>query len=502
MAEQQAVAVPARFEGGAVAVPPPDFANADRTIKREFDFNGLTDRIKNVGGISAPFQRLEVAKTLQEVQPETSVLKAIAQKMMGATDEQARLFATQGRIVPKVVYDVNGNAILAKFAENSPIPVEAIDVNTNSPLDLKQWTDRKGNEFSNYKETFGGLASKIQVEKRAADNEAEAAITTLKEAAAPQLYNLHSKQREAYAKLGSVAGLSNQELNELASMSTGTATFSQSLSDAYNTMKQAQKDQNTKDALQKSGKLNWATGILSGAFGITKDKVESAGSSDLDQLYKNASSGQGLENGYNQTQKEAFKSAWYRRLDDNGKKLIEDIFQRSKNIDQLTAQSTKMGDLVIAPTPFNPEILQQAGSGELQATIGEFNAEVSDAFAKWRKAQNFPASAMPTSGELQAAFTRTKEYTNLQSKYDGILDDVEKRAQENIEKHKKSNKETKATIGGIGVAPASGAEIKANKITREIAPPSTENKPKPSSEDRVKALAAEIAKSLNPNKPK
>lgn len=500
MAEEQTTAVPPQFQGGLSAVPPPDFAGVDRTIKRTSDFDNLSERIKAAGAVATPDQRLQFAKTLSEVQPETSVLKAIGQKLMGATDEQARLFATQGRIVPRVVYDANGDPILAKFAENSPIPIEAIDVKTNQPLDLKQWTDRKGGEFANYKDTFGAQASKIQVEKRALDNEAEAAIATLKEAAAPQLYNLHKKQREAYAQLGTVAGLSSDELNQLASMSTGTATYSQSLSDAYNTMKQAQKDKSTKDALQKSGKLSWAAGVISGAANVSKDKVESAGNSELDQLYKNASSGQGLETGYNQTQKQAFESAWYRRLDESGKKLIEDIFQRSKNIDQLTAQSTKMGDLVIAPTPFNPEILKQAGSGELQAAIGEFNAEASDAFAKWRKAQNFPATAMPTAGELQAAFTRTEQYKKMQEKYDTILDDVERRAQENLAKHKEAGKETKATIGGIGVSPENASAIKGKQINREVPPPAAKQEKKPSAEERAKILAAEIAKSLNPNK--
>lgn len=500
MAEEQTIATPPQFQGGLSAVPPPDFGAVDRSIKREVDFDALSDKIKNIGGAADPSQRLQIAKSLKDMQPETSVLKAIGQKMMGATDEQARLFATQGRIVPTLVYDVNGKPINASFAENSKWPTQAFDVTDGHELDAAEWADRKGGQFASYSDTLGGIATKLQVERRTADNENEAAITTSKEAAAPQLYNLHKQQRDAYSKLGDVAGLGNEELNQLSSMSTGTATYSQSLSDAYNTMKQAQKDKSTKDALQKSGKLNWAAGVLSGAAGVTKDKVENAGSSDLDQWYKNASSGQGLETGYNQTQKEAFNSAWYRRLDGNGKKLIEDIFQRSKNIDQLTAQSTKFGDLSIAPSPFNPEILKQAGSGELQSAIGEFNAEASDAFAKWRKSQNFSATSMPTAGELQAAFTRTDQYKNMQKKYDNILDDVEARAQANIKKHSEFAKETKPTIGTIGISPESSSVIKGKQLNREVPPPASKSKSEPSSEDKVKALTADILKSLNPNK--
>lgn len=498
MAEEQLAVAPARFEGGAVAVPPPNFAAVDRTNKRESDFTGLTERIKNIGGIAAPEQRLKVAKSLAEVQPETSVLKAIGQSLLG--NPNARQIASQGRIEPMTVYDVNGDGIYATFAENSKIPIEAIDIKTKKPLTYDEWVDRKGGQFANYTDTFGGQAQKLALDKRAAYNEEESAIANLQEAAAVPLKDLYSKQREAYAKLGSQAGLSNEELNQLSSMSTGTATYSQSLSDAYNTMKQAQKDKSTKDALQKSGKLSWAAGVLAASGGITKDKVENAGSSELDQLYKNASSGQNLETGYNQTQKQAFESAWYRRLDPSGKKLIEDIFQRSKNIDQLTAQANKLGDLNIAPTPFNPEILKQAGSGELQSVLGEFKADAAAAFAAWRKEQQFPAGQLPAIGELQSAFTRTKAYTDLQAKYDNILDDVEKRAQENIKKNTASGSETKATIGGIGVAPASGSEINANKLKREVPPPSEKSEKKPSSEDRVKNLVNELAKSLQPKK--
>lgn len=499
MAEELAVA-PARFQGGAVAVPPPDFAAVDRTNKRESDFSALSERIKNVGGIAAPEQRLQVAKTLAEVQPETSVLKAIGQSLLG--NPNARQIASQGRIAPKTIYDVNGDAIYATFAENSEIPIEAIDVKTKQPLTYDDYVNRKGGQFANYKDTFGGAAQKIAVEKRALYNEEESAITNLQDAAAAPLKDLYGKQREAYALLGSKAGLSNDELNKLSSMSTGTATYSQSLSDAYNTMKQAQKDQSTRDALQKSGKLSAAAGILAASGGITKDKVENAGSSELDQLYKNASSAQGLETGYNQTQKEAFQSAWYRRLDPEGKKLIEDIFQRSKNIDQLTAQANKLGDLNIAPTPFNPEILKQAGSGELQSVLGEFKADATLAFKQWREQQQFPAGQLPEIGELQSAFTRTKIYKDLQAKYDNVLDDVEKRAQENIKKNQKSGVETNATIGGIGVAPANASEIQASKLKRDVPPPAEKTETKPTSEDKVKALVQEIAKSLQPKPPK
>jgi hypothetical protein len=489
--------VPTQDLGKLSAVPPPDWASIDQTLKRSADFNDLSERIKNAGGVATPDQRVKFSKSLAELQPEVNVLKAIGQRLMGASPDEAYKIASQGRIVPKIIYDVNGEPLEVTLAGNSTTPLKAIDMNTGKELTALEYANRKGGEFLNYKETYGATASKIQVERRAADNEAEAAITTLKEAAAPQLFNLHKQQREAYAKLGDKAGLSSEELNRLASMSSGTATYSNSLSDAYNTMKQAQKDKNTKDALQKSGKLATAIGFLSSAFNVSKEKVESAGSSDLDQLYKNASSGQGLETGYSQTQKEAFESAWYRRLDGEGKKLIEDIFQRSKNIDQLNVQSTKAGDLLIAPTPYSPEILKQAGSGELQSALGEFNAEASDAFAKWRKAQNFPATAMPSSGELQAAFTRTRQYKDLQNKYDSVLDDIEDRARQNIKRNASESKETKPTIGGIGVVPESAGTIKANQLNREVPPPTkSDDKKKTSSEDRVKALAAQIAKDL------
>lgn len=496
MAEELAV-VPAKELGGIKAIVPPDFSAVDRTIKREADYSSLEDRIKKAGGVAAPEQRLQVAKSLAEVQPETSVLKAIGQSLLG--NPNARQIASQGRIKPVTVYDVNGNGILATYAENSDIPLEAIDVKTKQPLTYDEWVARKGGQFANYKDTFGAAASKIQVERRAADYENESAIATSKEAAATPLKELHGAQRKAYADLGGLAGLSDKELNELSSFSNASATHRQSIDSAYNTMKQAQSDSSKKDALKKSGQYEIALGILSAAGAVTKDKIESSGKSDLDQIYRNATSAQGLETAYNQNQKQAFESAWYKRLDGNGKKLIEDIFQRSKNIDYLTAESTKFGDLLIAPTPFNPEILKQASSGELQASIGEFNADVSKAFADWRKNQNFTADNMPSAGQLQAAFTRTPEYKELQSKYHTIADDIEARAKANIEKHSGSNIDTAPTIGRVGVSPEDSKAIKSSQVARQNGPADDKSK-KQSSEDKVRSLAEAIAKSLAPKK--
>lgn len=472
---------------------PPDFAAADATNKRESDFDALSGRIKAVGGIAAPEQRLQVADSLQAVQPETSVLRAMAQAFLG--NPNARHIASQGRITTSTVYDVNGDPVLATFAENSSIPIKAVDLKTNAELGYKDWANRKLGQFANYKDTFGGEAQKISTKERAEYNELESGITNLQDAASGHLSKLYSEQRKAFQELGDVAKLDGKTLERIASMTSGTASYSSSISDAYNTMKQAQQDKATKDALSKSGKLGAAISLLASAGKVSKEKVESASSSDLDQIYKNAGSSQGIEASFNQTQKEAANSAWYQALDDNGKRLIENIFQRAKNIDQLNAQASKLGDLSIAANPYTPEVLLQAGAGELQAALGEFKAKATQAFAEWRKEQiqRYPAGQLPAKGELQSAFTRSAAYQGLLKEYDGVMDDIESRSKANVEKHKGTSP-SQATIGGIGISPDNATRPQREQVTRNNAPAPEAKK---SSEDKVKALTQSILNSLN-----
>lgn len=480
---------------GAVVPPAVAIEAADRTNKRASDFNGLTQQANANGGVAAPEQRIQLAQSLQAVQPETSVLKAMAQAFLG--NPNARHIASQGRISNSTVYDVNGDPIFATFAENSPIPLKAVDVNTGKELSYQDWTNRKGGQFTSYADTFGGQAGKISTTKRAEYNEQEAGITNLQNAAAAPLKDLYSQQRADFQKLGELAQLGSDELNEFASMASGTASISSSLSGAYNTMKQAQKDKGTKEALTKSGSLQAAINILSSRGKISKEKVANASSSELDQIYNNAASAQGLEASYSQNQAEAITSAWYRKLDDNGKRLFENIFQRAKQIDKFTAQAGKLGDLNIAADPYSPDVLKQAGSGELQAAMGEFKADATQAFARWREKQNFPAGTLPAIGALQSAFTRTQEYKDLVEKYHGIADDIEKRAAQNVEKHK-DTPSTKATIGAVPVD-ASGAVRPVKDQLPRNTPPAAK---KPSSDERVQALTQSILNSLNPKKGK
>ena len=498
MAETITGIAPTQFTGGITPVVPPDFANADKTIKRNQDFNALTDRIKNVGGIATPDQRLDVIKDFKQLQPETSVLKALAAKMMGVPD--AGLIATQGRITTVPEYDVNGKKLYAEYAQNNPkVPLRVFDENM-SPMSLEDYNKRLGGAFATYAETPAGQAKKIETEVRKNAYETEVATTNVQSAAAVPLLNLYKQQQKDLQTLAKY-GITSDDLTKLSSYSAGTVSYSQSLSDAINTLKQGQKDKNTRDELRKSGKLAAAAGIVSASGGIDKSKAESMGSSELDQLQKQIGSGQSLDTQFSQTKKEAFESAWYKNLDPTAKLIYENAFQRAANIAQLTGEASKYGDLNIAPSPYTPEILKQAGSGELQSVLGQFKAEATLEFQKWRDAQKFPAGELPSPGQLQSAFTRTDEYKKLKNDYANIMDDVETRSIATIkanEEKVKGKLPSTTSMGTLEAGSSSGKKMESKTLAREIPPPSA-TKPK-SSEDKVKALTQSILDSLNPKK--
>lgn len=485
-ADQTAVA----FTGGMKAVPPPDFSSADATIKRVQDFDNLTQRIKDVKGIDTPEKRLTIANDLRAVQPETSVLKGIAATLMG-NKEAGRLLASQGRITSKVIYDENGLPALVKTAENNPnLPVDAFDINENRPIPLQEYANRKFGQYDSYANTPAGLSKKLEIESRKPEYEKERAVVYTKNAAAQTLLDLNAKQKADYELL-EPKGLSNELQNLLASYSNATAGYTTSISDAINTMKQASQDKSSKDASIKSGKLKKALGFLSGEAGISKEKIESMGSAELDQLYNTLNSGQNIDAKFSQDKKTAFEGAWAKNLSNEDKLVLENVFQRAQQIARLEADSSVYGNLKIAPTQFNPEILKQAGSAVLQSVVGQFNAEATMAYANWFDEQKFPEGQLPSPGELQSAFMRTGEYKKIKEKYGQMADQVETKSKKiAAEIQSKEPSKPSAQIGGIAVAPQSTSEIsKEKKESKNTATP-----PKPKSEDRVNSLVNQILK--------
>jgi len=388
MADQLMGVAPTEFTGGITGVAPPDFANVDKTIKRDQDFNFLTDRIKNAGGIATPEQRLNLAKDFKDVQPETSVFRAFTASLMGVPN--AGLIATQGRIETVPEYDVNGKQLTSYYAQNNPkTPIKVLDEN-GDPITLMEYKQRQGGQFSSYATTPAGEAKQIETKVRKTELEKEAAATNVQSAAAIPLLSLYKQQQKDLQTLAKY-GITSDDLTKLSSYSAGTVSYSQSLSNAINTLKQGQESKSKRDELTKSGQLGLAAKVLEASGKVTKGEAESKSSSDLDQIQKELGSGQSLDTKFSQTKKEAFESAWYKNLNPEAKLIYENAFQRAANIAQLTGEASKYGDLNIAPSPYTPEILKQAGSGELQTVIGQFKADATLEFQKWRETQNFPA---------------------------------------------------------------------------------------------------------------
>lgn len=499
MAEELTGIAPKQFTGGITAVVPPDFANVDRTIKRDQDFNALSDRIKSAGGIATPEQRLNLAKDFKDVQPETSVWRAFTASLMGVPN--AGLIATQGRIETVPEYDVNGKQLTSYYAQNNPkTPIRVLDEN-GADISLDDYKKRQGGQFATYANTPAGQAKQIETEVRKKESEKEAAATNVQSAAAIPLLDLHKQQQKDLQALAQF-GITSDDLTKLSSYSAGTVSYSQSLSNAINTLKQGQESKSKRDDLTKSGQLAIAAKVLEASGRVTKGEATSKSSSDLDQIQRDLGSSQNLDTQFSQTKKEAFESAWYKNLKPEAKLIYENAFQRAANIAQLMGEASKYGDLAIAPSPYSPEILKQAGSSELQSVLGQFKAEATLEFQKWRDTQKFPAGNLPSPGQLQSAFTRTDEYKSLKNKYGQMMDDVETRSIATIKANEKKIEGKPSSTNPIGTltpGSSSGKDMEKKSIPREVPPSAAAAKPK-SSEDRVRDLTQSILNSLNPKK--
>jgi hypothetical protein len=477
--------------------PPPEIAAAEGAVNRVQKFDALSDKLNN-NNLQTPKQRMEFANDFAAVQPERSVLQAIIAKKMGVPD--AGLIATQGRITNKIIYDVNGKPAFASFAQNNPnVPVNnPVDIETQQPIGISEYAQRKFGEYNKYSETPAGIAKEMEVKERKAAYEGERAATFVQSAAAPALKNLWSQQEKDLQVLEKF-GLSDKEHNVLSSYTSASAGYTQDLSNAVNTLKQAQKDQSTKDALSKSGKLQLAKDFISANFNVSKEKVDTMGSSDLDQLYRNNSSGSALDAKFSQDKKAAYESAWYKNLPKEEKLRFEQVWQRSQVIAQTQAQASAYGDLNIAPTPFTPEIMKQAGAGVTQSVLGQFKAESIEKFAEWFEKQKFPEGTLPSRGQLQSAFTRTPEYAELKEKYGKKMDEAEARSLEAIKNKDQNAGSSNANIGVVSVSPQSTERMnKTSAANRE----KDNSKPQLSQQERINQLTSGILQSLNPNKKK
>jgi hypothetical protein len=474
--------------------PPPEVVAAEGAVNRVQKFDTLSDKLDN-NNLQTPKQRMEFANDFAAVQPDRSILQAIIAKKMGIPD--AGLIATQGRITNKIIYDENGKAALASFAQNNPkIPVNnPVDIETQQPIGIAEYTKRKFGEYDKFSETPAGIAREIEIKERKAAYEGERAATFVQSAAAPTLKGLWADQ-ERDLQILEKKGLSDKEHNVLSSYTSASAGYTQDLSNAINTMKQAQKDQSTKDALTRSGKLQLAKDFISANLNISKEKVDSIGSSDLDQLYKNNSSGAALDAKFSQDKKAAYESAWYKNLDPKEKLTFEQVWQRSQVIAQTQAQASAYGDLNIAPTPFTPEIMKQAGAGVTQSILGQFKAESTEKFAEWFEKQKFPEGTIPSRGQLQSAFTRTQEYIDLKEKYGKKMDDAEIRSLKAVKEIDQNKGSSNANIGIVSVAPQSTEKMNTTSAANRE---KDNSKPQLSQQERINQLTSGILKSLNPN---
>ena len=496
MADQQLGVAPTAYQGGIAPVAPPDFANADRTSKREQDFSVLSDKIKSLGGLDTADKRMAIAKEFKDFHVEPNVLKGLAAKLMGVPD--AGLIASEGLITTDFVFDENGKRLVAEYAQNNPkVPKRVWDEDGNE-ISFAEYQQRKGGQFKSYAETPAGQARQIETETRKKADESERAITNVKSAAAPVLLDLHKQQQRDLQEL-SKYNPSSEAINKMASYNSATVSLSQSLNDSFHTLQQGQSDKSKKDELTKSGKLQAAVAFISGQSGMTKGQVESMGSSQLDQLMKDLGSSQSLDTKFSQTKKEAFESEWYKNMPPEAKVIYNNMLNRAVNIAQFSAEANKYGDLSIAPSPYNPEILQQAGSAEIQSVLGQFKSDAELKFSEWRKTQKYPDGKFPSPGELQSAFTRTDEYKKMKSDYGQLIDDVEARAKAQAIANENRPASPSAKVGTLIPGSASGPEMAAKAEKRAIPPAEAKkptNNPGPAKEDRVKSLVDNILKDL------
>jgi hypothetical protein len=266
-------------------------------------------------------------------------------------------------------------------------------------------------------------------------------------------------------------GLSNKQLEELASFSSRQVGYTQSVTSGFNAMDQYVRskgvgiDESTKKAAQsgfeKFGLKMGADGSVTDSNNVKVDK------NYLDQLQKNYSKNNNFEQNYSQTKEDAIKSEVYKNLSPAQKQVFDSILENDRRIESKNAELfNAYGALPFLVNPTAMNVGDQFARAEVQAIFGQMNAQATSLYNEWRRNQveEFrKRGQVPTAGQLENAFAKTPQFQQLRDDYAEMATKVRLRPVETAPEQKAS----------ISQGPVAGmnAQEELNRVPSAVPPP-------------------------------
>lgn len=337
-----------------------------------------------------------------------------------------------GAVSTKIEYSKQTGEALVKKVNDLGEPLAVYDSKGN-PMPFDVYLSKHGGSLSQYGETLGGIKAKQQLESNIKEDQKAFERNSAWEQRLAADAPAYVAKRQAWEALFD-SGLTKEERAEIASASGATLSLARSFQDGMNAFDQfskgnatdltAQNRQALGGAIKSAGdQANIPNLTLNADNTVTDSNGKKYNANELKNVMKNFNIGKQLDIAYQQTQANLAESKIVKKLTNDQFKLLQNALSIDQQIERDNAELTKnVGTPSFLRMPSAANITDQAARPIVQALQGEFNAAAIKEFQQWRKneiARNekIDSSYVPRPNELEAAFTRTDAYKNLQRQF-------------------------------------------------------------------------------------
>jgi len=337
-----------------------------------------------------------------------------------------------GAVSTKIEYSKQTGEALVKKVNELGEPLAVYDSKGNAmPFDV--YLNKHGGSLSQYSETLGGIKAKQQLEANIKEEQKAFDRNSAWEQRLTADAPAYASKREAWTALFD-SGLTKEERAEIASASSATLSYARSLQDGLNAFDQFSKGNATDLSAQRREALGGAIRsagdqanipnlTLNADNTVTDANNKKYNANELESVMKNFNIGKQLDIAYQQTQANLAESKIVKKLSNDQLKLLQNALSIDQQIERDNAELTKsVGTPSFLRMPSAANITDQAARPIVQALQGEFNAAAMKEFQQWRtneirRNEKIDPSYVPRPNELEAAFTRTEAYKNLQRQF-------------------------------------------------------------------------------------
>lgn len=399
------------------------FLRAAKIIERnQQEFQNLVAPIDQKGGTATPEGRLQIVSqfetTADRPQWGTALLKYVMGDKAGAVKQ-----ITGGDIKTKITYDNDGNQIEEKFNELGE-PLSYFDRNNNKFISKEEYAKRAGG-ISSWANTLYGQTEAKRREQNLATSQKESAQTNHWLAMTQNHFGLARQSMDILNKMKS--DLPPELYNKIIESTTSSVGTATSKSKSESILKQLSEAASQGDGFKLSDTLAGELGGRGKILQIKGDRVVSTDGTFNESIssLRNRQSTESMNaeatNNAAKTRDSIMAAVRLGKLDETAANQLLFVIDASQRIGKETADAIeKFGRPSFISPPSTSSIVDKQSQMMAQSLQLMHNAEQMMVYKNYRdKAmQGYQqVNQLPTAGEIDAAYTRTPGFRELQGAY-------------------------------------------------------------------------------------